>query len=392
MQNPMLEWWQFYRILNVIEILHVRLFKVGALFSYSEFCNSVFFGRCKFLNDVSFSSSKFHALAYFSQSEFQGAASFSGCKFYMLEFNHVKINLESHFDKCIFSSSSSFRSSFFEGRACFDYSSFCDASDFEGSFFFGVSSFRMAHFKKGVSFSRCRFRSESNFSGICADRSFSLLGASFRKVPDFTEAILNVPPALDDVEIPNQLSAMCGLFDCFYCVPEPEKRGRQCVQRFRALGKLAHEARDWGNEMEFFAQEVRCRRFSEDFPTGPNAGRFWFGLFYEKLSNFGRSFARPLVAWAISLMGFALLYCWLATGGSWWDAFAVSWRQGLVISGLMRTGHYQTLLQRLFDTTPDDGVVDIGNVIFFLLSLQTLLSAFLFFLFFLAVRNHFRIR
>jgi len=45
-----------------------------------------------------------------------------------------------------------------------------------------------------------------------------------------------------------------------------------------------------------------------------NAAQFWFGLGYEKLSDFGQSIARPLIAWALVLVLSALVY--LAASGA----------------------------------------------------------------------------
>ena len=224
----------------------------------------------------------------------------------------------------------------------------------------------------------------------------------------------------------------------FRHVPELEKNAKRISRNFRALSKMAHEARDWLNEMEFFAQEVRARRFGLDFPFpkslaglfkridnlrskwrelqlrlhfwpftnahevvrhikpapfydallfGPNPGRFRFGLIYEKASNFGRSFARPLALWAVATALFAVLYAALASEWgrwSWWDALYLSVRHGLVVGGLVRTGHMQQVIEAMFG--------ELGSGLALLMMGQTVLSAFFLFLFFLAVRNHFRIR
>ena len=70
--------------------------------------------------------------------------------------------------------------------------------------------------------------------------------------------------------------------------------------RFRRLRKLARDAGDGDRELDFHAQELKSRRFWLDKPTErASAARFWLGLAYEKVSDYGRSVARPLVWWAI---------------------------------------------------------------------------------------------
>ncbi len=285
-------------------------------------------------------------------------------------------------------------------------------------------------------FVSARFKGNADFSSIQSERSFSLHGVRFERVPDFNEANFHEPPVLDDIAIKDQLTEKGRLFRS---VERPERNAKFISRNFRKLGKMAQEGRDWLNEMEFFAQEIRTRRFGLDFPvgefrwlrsffagavhpgrgkgvwktlsrktpdilrkrlrkaalflrnmpfSGATPGRFWFGLFYEKLSNFGRSFVRPLVLLALSTLLFALLYyVGLAETkeAEFTSALTLSFRQSLVISGLLRLEHYSELLKSLFGA-------HLGNWAFLWLNVQTIWSAFLWFLFFLALRNHFRIR
>ncbi len=305
---------------------------------------------------------------------------------------------------------------------------------FNKSYFALNAKFRLARFEGVVDFSETRFMGVANFSSTRSGKSFSLHGARFRAVPDFNEAAFHAPPVLDAMHVSEQLTVQRGRWPFrFRHVPEPEKNAKDISRHFRALGKMAHEARDWLNEMEFFAQEIRARRFGEDFPLGeyrilrglgswmarkcglrfmkplmlklrrkaksspwrgPNPGRFWFGMIYEKASNFGRSFARPLIGWGTAVLAFAVYYWFCAFGGGFGDALTLSIREGLVVSGMLRSGHLQTLLERLYGLPEADGttVVELSNWIAGAMMLQTLVSAFFLFLFFLAVRNHFRIR
>ncbi len=369
------------------------IFSSVAVFDNATFSGGVTFSHATFSDNAYFSGATFSDIVAFEHTTFSGAVSFG----------HVT-----------FSDDAYFRDATFSGEA-----------NFSGANFFGNVIFRLATFEKPVNFFRVGFRKDADFSAIHSLKSFSLRGTRFHIAPDFSEAAFHAPPVLDEVRIEEQLRKRGGPLS-FRSLPDvTRQKALDVSRRFRALGKMAHEARDWLNEMEFFAQEIRTRRFGLDFPLGewrslrkglawlarkwrlkplrtatlrlarrinasprcgPRVGRFWFGWIYEVFSNFGRSFARPLGWWAGLVAGFAGLYALMATGGnwSWLDPVYLSVRHGLVVGGLVRTGHMQDVIEHMF--------CNLGSGLALLMMMQTVLSAFFLFLFFLAVRNHFRIR
>jgi hypothetical protein len=87
--------------------------------------------------------------------------------------------------------------------------------------------------------------------------------------------------------------------------------------RWRALKRLAIQGHDTDRELEFHAREVRSQRFAGDWPlplplwrTHVWSGffRFWFGIFYQIASDFGRSLARPFGFWLAAIVLGAVLY------------------------------------------------------------------------------------
>ena len=340
------------------------------------------FKEAKFCGASDFRRAEFRGLSDFRRTVFNCAACLVGAAFYAADFRRCTFYGVLDFKNATFNKTADFRRSVFKSEVYFrraTFSNFC--------------SFRLAHFSQLALFNMAHFYGETVFSTICSDKSLSFQGAQFHIVPDFNEATFHAPPLIDEMCIDDQLTVKkwSGLF-IFKHVEEPAKRAKLTSRNFRTLGKVAHEARDWQNEMEFFAQEIRCLRFGEDFPFGKNMGRFWFGLMYEKLSNFGRSFARPIIGWSIfTFLLFPLLYFFNSLEcANYGDALLLSLRQGMVISGFIRTGYYQELLISLFGKTMN-GAPNLGWV-YALLMFQTIISTFFLFLFFLAVRNHFRIR
>ena len=204
--------------------------------------------------------------------------------------------------------------------------------------------------------------------------------AQLLEVPDFQQATFVEAPRLDNVKIGPQLSRWDKL-KAFFTKGDLEKEGR-----WRALKRLAEQGKDHVSERRFFKEEVLARRrITDKWCHAP----FWFGIFYQLLSNFGLSLSRPLIAWFIVLLGFAYAY-----GGDepWQTAFLLSLHKGLPALSSF-SGGLPGLYARLygvascdpFQPTVPDSVVVLGII-------QTLFSVVLIFLFLLAVRNHFRIR
>jgi len=249
--------------------------------------------------------------------------------------------------------------------------------------------FSVAQFEKPVNFSEATFKKSADFSSITSEKSFNLTDTKFAQVPGFTETAFHAPPVLDDIKIADPLE--CRMWN-WRGKNEPRHGGMSPFKianaptdsrKYRALSKMADEAKDYQNEMEFFAREQRCRRFWNDRPFGKGAGRFWFGLAYEKFSDFGRSFLRPFIGWLATLAIFTSYYWSQAKGtGHIWDSLYLSLRHGLVISGLTKNGHMTTLLTKMYCT----------DIPAFAFMLQPFISAIWIFLLLLALRNQFKIR
>ena len=410
------------------------IFYRTVLFENINFSDASVFQRVAFFTDVYLLDVIFSSIAIFDDAIFSGVTTFGHATFsdnaYFLGANFSGI---AAFEHTTFSSAATFSRVTFSDKTYFRDATFSGEANFSGAIFSGDAIFRLATFKKPVNFSRARFRKDVDFSSIHSQKSFSLRDTRFYIAPDFSEAAFHAPLVLDDVRIEEQLRKRGGPLS-FHSLPDvTRQKALDVSRRFRALGKMAHEVRDWLNEMEFFAQEIRTRRFGLDFPLGewrglrkglawlarkwrlkslriaalwlarrinassycgPRVGRFWFGWIYETLSRFGRSFVRPFVGWVITMFAFAMFYwLWAQKTASFGDLLAVSFRQGLVISGLVRSGHYQHLLTEVFGPVKDNqNIPDLPHCLFFWMNVQTVLSAFFLFLFFLAVRNHFRIR
>jgi len=197
--------------------------------------------------------------------------------------------------------------------------------------------------------------------------------------------------------------------------------------RWRALKRLAIQGHDHAREQTFFKGELKARRWSEDKPWD---AVFWFGVFYQVLSDFGRSLLRPLLWWGVSVVCFAGLYvaqhpdiakesspsigsafhhladsggempllnCVAGSGDPWVAALTLSVQKGLLVSGVVPREKLNQIYACLYGVHPADATYDalspkIPDTVTALGFLQYPLSAALIFLFLLATRNHFRIK
>jgi hypothetical protein len=230
------------------------------------------------------------------------------------------------FQKAIFSKAADFVSCRFGGDADFGSASFAREADFTDARFRNSASFsdtafrsaarfNQAGFKGRASFRRANFADKADFAAIQSRAAFVLTSSRFAQAPSFREASFRETPSLDGVAIADPMRFVPDLAGGGESHSRPVLlRGMKVCgnsdlcSRYRRLRQFAADAKDVEREREFFAQEVRCRRFWVDKPFGEGMGRFWFGWLYGGLSNFGRSFGRPLMAWVASIPLFALIY------------------------------------------------------------------------------------
>ncbi len=349
-------------------------------FNSSKFKKIAIFNFCKFKEDADFSNTKFDLQAEFISTKFGGNANFIYCSFSGVA-NFINSEFKGYADFSSFIKKED--KGFFKGKANFKFCKFKESANFNSLKFLESANFRLAHFASPVSFERTEFKKEVDFSAITSEKSFNLIDTEFTQVPNFIESSFHAPPVLDDMKI-----------------KEPLDQGwwtsrKTDARKFRALGKIAVDANDNQNAMEFFANEVRAKRGFQDKPFGKGSGRLWWGLFYDWFSDFGRSFWRPVFAWIITTLIFVLVYADASFNKvNYFDEpLYVAIRQGLVFSGLSKSDRWDSAIKVLYGVKENGGeaIIQIPNYISYLMLVQPIISAVWIFLFFLAMRKHFKI-
>jgi uncharacterized protein YjbI with pentapeptide repeats len=291
-------------------------FQNTANFENAAFNGKVTCRSAKFGGDTTFQAASFEDIARFNESEFRETAIFRSTKFLnsakfssvkfrkAVDFYDCKFKEDADFEETIFSQSADFPSVKFKSRVSFTKAEFIERANFLHGFFQGRASFRKASFK-----------GPAEFPAIQSRAPFVLSGSDFIQVPNFLDASFKEPPSLDHMTIKDPMVIFPVLGDENKSDPRPLlfRTVKTCgdpeyAARYRRLRKLAAETQDYEREREFFAQELRCRRYWHDKPFRPGLARFWIGLLYGGISDFGRSLSRPIFLWFLSVLAFSLIY------------------------------------------------------------------------------------
>jgi hypothetical protein len=319
------------------------IFRRTAAFQESKFGKQANFESAKFWGEGNFRWTTFLKGAYFSKATFSKQADFYYAKVYGdANFTEAKFSGDALFSSSIFFEGIYFYRANFAGLVDFNHTQISGNAEFEGNTFGqaffngaefgskGETNFRLVNFNRVAEFNGAIFEGETSFNAIRGGQAFSMSNARFESLPDFTQAHFEEAPRLDNVEVRGTLLSQRQPNNAFttFGAPPPllhrlrsalnshyreikssinrrtskENPRRDMAARWRALKRIAIQGHDTDRELAFFSGEVRSARFAGDWPAPwpiwkPTVWsgffRFWFGLFYELFSNFGRSILRP---------------------------------------------------------------------------------------------------
>ncbi|WGJ13475.1 hypothetical protein QEV83_12290 [Methylocapsa sp. D3K7] len=160
-----------------------------------------------------------------------------------------------------------------------------------------------------ISFANTRFHGKADFSGRSFERTANFSSAHFYYPPDF-DATTNAS-RIDFTG--TQIGFVpAGKWAC--------TKDSEVPVRLRAFRKIAEETKNHDLERDLYIEERKAERgvYWHQYREARNFGRlashaFWiFIMFlYGTLADYGRSFARPLLALTASGFGFYFLYRWI---------------------------------------------------------------------------------
>ena len=311
------------------------------------FAGATFFGYA-FFEDITFAKG-----AYFFDVIFTQGATFNNTNFEQFaNFSNTRFELNASFFKTTFNGPS------------FRCATFIEIANFEESKFNGFTDFRNTTFCKDVNFSKNEFNSEIRFGSTSFEGNSNFKKTQFKdqcrfeneqdettkewlKETLFSKAVNFENAQIDNVghfervkfngETPNFLGVDNAKTLLVFSGDEyfnKEDTTEVAVKRIGQLKRLADEQGQTDQALMFNAFELNAKRAQaklkiKSIPKLKKLGNsdFWFAnatYLYDKFSDYGRSFTRPLLAY-LALM----LVTWvIAIGHGLWASMDACEREG----------------------------------------------------------------
>lgn len=272
------------------------IFPGRANFVAAQFSSEVTFKGARFSRDACFNGAQFLQRATFTEARFFGNAFFSGAKFC----DRVCL------DRLVFARDANFDKAQFHQYAYLVHTQFHSYANFESSEFDHCLDLTHSHFKGETVFDGVSFKDDALFTGLnVTHHLIRFRKACFCKVPDFRASKFAVPPNMEGMNVEYVNFTRAPIWHLW----AGRALGGEDAARFRRLKELAGDARNHERELDFFAKELRAKRFYETRGFGP----ILLSMAYEILSDFGKSVERPIfwlsllviVAAAIILLNYA---------------------------------------------------------------------------------------
>jgi uncharacterized protein YjbI with pentapeptide repeats len=281
-------------------------------FGHASFEGMADFGHLTCGGSLNFESAQFSQMMCFDWASIGGNANFAGTVFkggasfadapslgrLGTRFQQASFSGGAYFDRSRFPAATNFIGARFEAEASFADTRFRGDAHFDGATFSGFASFGQAAFAEIA----C-------FTGVLAERGFSLFNTEFRKkLPDFTLAHFQEAPQISGCTIPQAASYFWWRLISsplravlFWASPAKDKKNEG--EKYQALKRIAIAGNDHRQELEMFAGELQNRG---------ERTIFWFlRELYGLLSNYGRSVWMPIAWFVAFIFIFAASYLYL---------------------------------------------------------------------------------
>jgi Pentapeptide repeats (9 copies) len=328
-------------------------------FSDTEF-EDLFADNFIFHGAISFAGVTFSGHAYFRSAAFSGVANFQSATF----------NRRAVFRRATFSSAAIFTSATFSGDgAYFSDATFSGYVDFSSVTFSGDAYFTRAAFSDRADFTRAAFSRDAIFTNAEMKARTSFNDAKFSTPPQCFETKLHEGTTWHRVQWPK--------------TPSDPRKAEEFADAYERLKQEMDKLKKHGDELDFFARELQCRRVL----LGP-----WKGFpiaIYGFLSDYGRSYVRPLGLLALTVFIGVVLFATYYVG--FWtplladlahtgQAVAVSFANTFGVLGIRKDFIEPIVLQKL------------PSWLMVVSAVQSILGIAFLFLFGLGIRNRFRMK
>ena len=281
-----------------------------------------------------FKGSIFRGKADFTHAEFGSVADFRGCQFQKIAlFQSVIIREDAYFQNAKFKGDAYFGKHHFTSDDRSNETTFRGVVRFWEATFSGVADFGAVDFEKWVSFFRTKFHSEINFRYANFKAASSFENAEFKNVVHFENAKFNFPsstiPSFRTVNIGSTRldfspylsgDAEDAVFKINYFDEESIK---EAIINIQFLKHLSEQHGQIDQALNFNAMELRAKYWqvveplrAQNLPLLERLFKRYFNgewwamrptWLYGLLSDFGRSYMRPLLAY-IAVFVFTFIF------------------------------------------------------------------------------------
>ncbi|MDD4964801.1 MAG: pentapeptide repeat-containing protein [Gallionella sp.] len=258
-------------------------FTCGVHFGGAQFKNGAHFFRAVFMGSTYFSNARLSKYVYFRESTFSSE----------VNFNQAIFTGEANFEAVIFDEPVYFVRVVFRNKTRFCYANFNGETDFENAEFTNVGHFEGAKFNaptskipsfRGVNIGSTRLDFSPYLSGDAEDAVFKI---NYIDEESIKETIINI-------QFLKHLSEQHGQVDQALNFNAMELRAK----RLQVIEQLKVKDKNW------LEGSFKCAYSGKWWASCPTT---WL---YDKVSDFGRSFMRPLVGFvAIYCIAFSFAYC-----------------------------------------------------------------------------------
>jgi uncharacterized protein YjbI with pentapeptide repeats len=271
-------------------------FTSWADFSLTEFSGRSVFRGATFMGTASFIGSEFCQSTDFIDVTFKQLGYFRGARFYGggPSFQEATFGSTAYFVEAVlnspnfraskFTQGTDFRNAIFASVAYFSAATFDGKTDFRKATFTGDTAFfDKAVFADQVDFCNTAFRlRRANFENAEFRSKTDFTNARFAAPPDFSGAALHEATVWRDVNWPT--------------APKNRGEAETFVDAYKCLKREMERLKRHADELDFFALELRSQRVLLGYPKGLPIAVYGF------LSNYGRSYIRPLALLAATVL------------------------------------------------------------------------------------------
>ena len=288
--------------------------------------------------DLDFVGHTFEGFNVFNSVDFLQNVLFNGAEFCLIVcFYNVKFRKVADFSNAIFTGGALISDSLFGSITYFNFSKFKNPCIFINVIFIEDALFGNATFQQDLAFGESAFQKKAQFGRCLFENGCSFITSNFEDAAIFEGAIFKNVGHFEKAKFSKITLSYRGCnigdtrleFSDERFFPKHEN-SEESIKNISFLKRLSEEHGQTEQALNFNAMELKAKAASDDASWNFKIVTF----LYRYLSNFGRSFARPLSAFAV-LFGISYIGALIFAGNS---APIVCKEQMLQYKGDIRSG------------------------------------------------------